>query len=674
MRALVRKNIADYSILGHKIWNSNPVGGIANAANIIEYVNMIRAGSAVFTTADINGGTIDGTTIGVSAVSSVYTNDFRTKSGASVTSIIDDLGKVSLYGLGGVVKVLIDPASTTPSYFNVTRITFGANAGADVTYPFYFNGAIKATGANYLGKNTLIEKATSGTNNLTTQIDSFVSGAAQWASILGITAAELNQLKEIGTTTISAAQWLKMSTMQNVDLGASVTFGTVNCTDLSGITSLSLTSLTVIGVATVGSLASVGVITGASLAVGAGAITGGLLTVTGIISGASLAVGAGAITGGSLTVVGIITGASLAVGDGAITGGIITGASLDVGTGSIICGDIAASASTSSFYGMAAYRISTYDRIGIPGSNQAALRELNVGGSATWITNGIFSQAGLGSANGNIYTSSGNIYTAGWISALGSPPPTSVAGTLYGLHAHIAGTSNFYDTMDLNNSSIIDALTITSGTITAVSSLVSQGNATIAGWCVVGTDLAFGDGLEYLAGEPTVQLNQSVILTAPVLVSGTIKAMVKKIDPSGYFANDKITSYQIWFDFVTPLYTALADVPVSLSALGIDTTGTVDMISCDISCCSSAGATITTSRLSVTSPPPGSTRYSSNNAAYQLSGEYYSGSRLPFNPNMGIYLNSLSLGIQINAIAPPAGNIPAGSHLRGAGTITIYKA
>ena len=96
MRALVRKNIADYSILGHKIWNSNPVGGIANAANIIEYVNMIRAGSAVFTTADINGGTIDGTTIGVSAVSSVYTNDFRTKSGASVTSIIDDLGKVSL--------------------------------------------------------------------------------------------------------------------------------------------------------------------------------------------------------------------------------------------------------------------------------------------------------------------------------------------------------------------------------------------------------------------------------------------------------------------------------------------------------------------------------------------------------------------------------------------------
>jgi hypothetical protein len=97
-----------------------------------------------------------------------------------------------------------------------------------------------------------------------------------------------------------------------------------------------------------GTLDVTGTITGTSLTVGSGGITGGTITGTsltvgsggitgGTITGTSLSVGSGGITGGT------ITGTSLSVGSGGITGGTITGSSLSVGSGGITGGTITGS-------------------------------------------------------------------------------------------------------------------------------------------------------------------------------------------------------------------------------------------------------------------------------------------------------------------------------------------
>lgn len=222
MRALVFTEILDHSISGDKIYGGS-----------IDLVDFIVA-----TSVDINGGTIDGVSIGTNTAASVI----RASSYISIFNGTQNLAVMSSVGMllyrngTATPKMLLSPAASTVSYLDFYRIVFGsASPVSGVTRDFqfvgdsYFSDLIEA-------KNNMTLWYSSTSYNVGLLLERFSSISS--AIVTALAASNVTAITEMSknASSYSPAQWARLAAI-NQDLGtgsaatfASLSVGTISAT------------------------------------------------------------------------------------------------------------------------------------------------------------------------------------------------------------------------------------------------------------------------------------------------------------------------------------------------------------------------------------------------------------------------------------------------------------
>jgi hypothetical protein len=430
------------------------------AGSIADSTGVVTLNSVVATTADINGGTIDATTIGgsspavgnfttVSAASAVFTTatittvntttldltnlevtNIKAKDGTASMTIDDATGKVNVTtvsaasmnaGVAAVTSLTATGASVASANVGVAVITTGT-----VT-------ALTATGASIASMNAGVALLTTATvTNFTASGASIASaniGNLQFtaASIASINAgvAVITSLTATGASIASMNAGVALLTTATVTgltaTGASIT--SMNA-DVALLTTATVTNLTAtsasIASANVGTIAltrlDVAAASVASANANVAVITTGTVTNLTSTSASIASMNAGVALLTTATVTGLTaTGASVAsanVGTAVITAATVTGASIasaNVGTAVITTGTVtnltATSASVAS--ANAAVALITTGTVTNLTSTSASIASANVGTAV--VTGLTVTGASIASVNAGVAVLSGNL-------------------------------------------------------------------------------------------------------------------------------------------------------------------------------------------------------------------------------------------------------------------------
>ena len=226
MKALVFKEILDYSILGIKISKLN------TPRNLIEYVVSIHAGSA-----DIDGGTIDNVAIGATTRASVvYANYMYSRSldiqNVSLVTVaqLTSAGVLKLYNATGGLLVNIDPNGDSFLSNNGTMVFGASSRTKSSSYEFSPTVAFINTVTMW---GTLSSYYSGTAYNVGATLARFyrihtIGGGSTWDTwddLVAINTVGSNSLKNISGIDIGAAQWGRLSALnQPVATSASPTF------------------------------------------------------------------------------------------------------------------------------------------------------------------------------------------------------------------------------------------------------------------------------------------------------------------------------------------------------------------------------------------------------------------------------------------------------------------
>ncbi len=236
MKAFVFTEIKDDSISGDKIH-----GGAISGLTGLEAANV-----------DIDGGTIDGVSIGASSAASLVraSNYISIHNGVQSLAVMSTIGIV-LYQNGVLTpKVLISNGASTTSYLDLYKIIFGADsASPGVTQKFQFYGTSYFSGLMQANADMKLVSPARTYNSIGEMIDLFyamyVGGGnswTPWSNFTAINAATGSSLAAMNGYPISATQWGYVSQMnQPVSTSNTPTFNGLsanggNITNVLGLT------------------------------------------------------------------------------------------------------------------------------------------------------------------------------------------------------------------------------------------------------------------------------------------------------------------------------------------------------------------------------------------------------------------------------------------------------
>jgi hypothetical protein len=254
---------------------------------------VLTSASAVLTTADINGGTIDGATIGGSSAAAGTFTSLNANGGGALTGTWTDLGSVTTVDINGgtVDGAIIGGASAAAGTFTTaTANSFVPNSstipsngmylGAANTLSWAINSAAElqltgtalspaADGGSSLGTTALGWQNLFGNTGFVLNIENSDWVATHTTGILTVGTGDL-RVTTAGTNTASVVtvggtQTLTSKTLTSPTIGTSPTAAGATWTDLGSVTTIDINGGTVDGVTIGGS--SAGAITGTTITV-----------------------------------------------------------------------------------------------------------------------------------------------------------------------------------------------------------------------------------------------------------------------------------------------------------------------------------------------------------------------------------------------------------------------
>ena len=232
-----------------------------------------------------------------------------------------------------------------------------------------------------------------------------------------------------------------------------------------------------------------GAITGDSLDVGTGAITGGNLTLSGYINGVTNVTASGSISGADITASGVLSGDSLSTTGSVAAGSLLSGTSLDINSSKLTVdsnGNLSAANITGSGTLRGATLTNTNDSGGIDGSGNITGVNLTISGALSGNTLAINTNKLTVDASG--YLSAADISGAA-IAATGQITGTGLnvgTGAIQGGNASVTG--------------LTAATVTTSGNISGASLTIS-GTTTLSGELSVNAIIDVSDDIEMDAGK-----------------------------------------------------------------------------------------------------------------------------------------------------------------------------
>jgi fibronectin-binding autotransporter adhesin len=522
-------------------------------------------GSVVISKADINSGTIDGTTIGgaVKAAGNFSTVDIDggTIDGTTIGGVVKAAGNFSTVDIdGGTIDGTI-VGGTTPAAgnFSTVDIDGGTIDGATLNASTITNSPISGGSGSFT---TLSATGTTTTAaiNASGDID---SGGNVTAS--NFTADANGNISTSGTGTISTASGNISSSSGNITTGGNIsTYGTGSISSNRKITAATGITATSGGV-TVNS-------GGLTVTAGGAILNGGINNNNGGIVNTGNISGAGTIGSGAITSTGAIAGTALSVGSGAITGGSLsvgTGASNTVTAGKVTTEEINHATSITSKIGAGnKFKVdtngaqvvatngylnmsSTSGSTGFGFRNNSGTLEIKNSSVGSWGSIAVLSGSDL-SVSGSV--TAGTTVTAG------------TGLTVAGGGASITGNSTINGTLGS-----LTGLTVSSGgaTITAGGLTVSAGGASITGNSTINGTLGGLTGLTVTSGGASISGNSTVTGTLGGLTGLTVASGGASITGGLNNNNGNITNAG------TIGAGAITGTSLSAGAGTISTTGTV---------------------------------------------------------------------------------------------------
>jgi len=362
------------------------------------------------------------------SASQVYTAN--TNAGLSLIGTVFSAkvdNNTTAFDLAGNISVKAGANLTTPNIGDATGVTLSltgnVTSGNVVT-----GGFVTATG-NVAGGNINTGGLISATGNVTGNF--FIGNGSQ---LTGVTASSVDANALTGNT-----------------LSSNVTF--------SSLTSVGdLSSLSVVGTATVGNVNTAGIVSATGNITGGNITTAGLISATGTITSADTITGGNLATGGTVSATGTATLGNVDTGGtvsatGNVTGGNVLTTGIISSTGTATLGNVDTGGTVSATGNVTGGNVLTTGIISSTGT--ATLGNVATGGtvSATGnVTGGNVLTTGIISSTGT--ATLGNVATGGTVSATGNV----TGGNLLFGSGVVSGTGNiFADTIFANISGNIDA-------------------------------------------------------------------------------------------------------------------------------------------------------------------------------------------------------------------------
>jgi hypothetical protein len=385
------------------------------------------------------------------SASQVYTAN--TNAGLSLTGTVFSAkvdNNTTAFDLGGNISVKAGANLTTPNIGAATGTSFSATGNIEGGN-ILTGGFVTATG-NLAGGNINTGGLISATGNITGNF--FIGNGSQ---LTGVTASSVDANALTGNT-----------------LSSNVTF--------SSLTTVGdLSSLSVVGTATVGNVSTAGFVSATGNVTGGNVNTAGAVSATGDVTGGNVATGGtvsatGNVIGGNVNTAGGVSATGNVAGGNVLTTGIISS------TGTATLGNIDTGGTVSATGNITGGNVLTGGVISatgdIIGGNLATGGTVSATGTATL---GNVATGGTVSATGNV--TGGNVLTAGLISATGDVTGGNVAtgGT-------VSATGNVTGGNILTGGLISATGNITGGNISSVGAITTTANIT-------GGNLLFGSGI-----------------------------------------------------------------------------------------------------------------------------------------------------------------------------------
>ena len=419
------------SVTGTVTGGNLETGGTISGTGTITGGNL-ETGGTVSSTGNITGGNVN-TGGAVSATGTITGGNILTSgAGGDISGSGNIIGGNVL--TGGILSATGDVTGgnlTTGGTVSSTGTVTGGNLETSGTISatstitggnVNTGGAVSATG-DITGGNLYTSGQVSATGNITVAPGSYYIGDG--SQLTGVAASSVDAGNLVGNT-----------------LSANVTF--------SSLTSVgNLTTLSVVGTATVGNVSTAGFVSATGDITGGNIYTGGESSTTGTITGGNVN------TGGTVSATGTITGGNLATG-GTISGtGTVTGGNVETGgyvsaSGDVTGANLYTSGQVSSTGDVTGGNLATGGTVSSTGTITGGNVETGGTVSATsTITGGNVVTGGVVSAIGDV--TGGNLYTGGAVSAQGniqSSGAFSATGNVQGGNiltaGYVSATGNIY--------------------------------------------------------------------------------------------------------------------------------------------------------------------------------------------------------------------------------------